>query len=505
MIRIPIFSFYDLGAVATPLMLGIVALACLLLDAWIGKKKPSWVGGFSLLGMVLILAFQIILHIKRANLAGEVGAGFGGLVAFDNFSIFFNYLFLAGAIMVVAISIPHLEGKNYNRGEYYILILLATAGMSLLVSSRDLIMVFLGLETMSIPIYALAAADRGNLKSNESGLKYLLLGGFASAFLLYGMALLYGAGDSTNFVILNQTLGALQGNDIRFFFMLLGLALFIIGFGFKVAAVPFHMWVPDVYEGAPTPITAFMAAGVKAAAFGLLLRAFLTAFNSEWLQSYNILYALAVGTMVVGNLIALSQNNIKRLLAYSSIAHAGYLLVGMTTLVASNNQGEAGLAASAILYYLMVYLFMNMGAFSVVVVLGREKRGGEEIDDYAGLSRSRPFLAAVMAVFMFSLTGMPPLGGFIAKFYIFQAAIQHGLYYLTIIAVINSVVAAYYYLRVIYVMYMQKERERVVETGYEAGVLINTVLILNLIFVFLLGLVPGPFLDIILNALRKLG
>ena len=503
--KIPIFSFFDLAAVATPLMLGIVALFCLLLDAWIGKKKPSWIGGFALLGIVLTLCFQVILHIVRATFENQTGAGFGGLEAFDTYSIYFNYLFLAGAMMVVAISIPHLAGKSYNRGEYYILILLATAGMSLLIGARDLIMVFLGLETMSLPIYALAASDRGNLKSNEAGLKYLLLGGFASAFLLYGMALLYGAGDTTDFFALNKNLSQLPGNDYRHFFMLVGLGLFTIGFAFKVAAVPFHMWVPDVYEGAPTPITAFMAAGVKAAAFGLLLRVFLTLFNGEWVQSFNVLRALAIGTMVVGNLIALSQTNIKRLLAYSSIAHAGYLLVGLTTLVASGTADEALSAAHAIGYYLLVYLFMNLGAFTVVVVLGTERRGGEEIQDYAGLSKTRPFLAAAMAVFMFSLAGVPPLGGFFAKFFIFLAAIQHGLYYLAIIAVINSVVAAYYYLRVIYVMYMQKERERVVEPGFESGVLVNTVLILNMVMVVILGLTPGPFMDLILNALRKLG
>jgi NADH-quinone oxidoreductase subunit N len=503
--RMPIFSFFDLGAVATPLMLGIVALACLLLDAWVGKKKPSWVGGFSMVGMLLTLAFQIILHVARVNLDDQTGAGFGGLAAFDAFSIYFNYLFLASAIMVTALSISHLEGKEYNRGEYYILILLATAGMCLLVSARDLIMVFLGLETMSIPIYALAASDRGNLKSNESGLKYLLLGGFASALLLYGMALIYGAGDSTNFFALNRSLTELKQNDIRYYFLMFWLGLFIIGFGFKVAAVPFHMWVPDVYEGAPTPITAYMAAGVKAAGFGLLLRAFMTVFNEEWVQSYNVLRAFAIGTMIVGNLIALSQSNIKRLLAYSSIAHAGYLLVGLTALVASSSPEEAQFSAQAVAYYLLVYLFMNIGAFAVVVVLGREKRGGEEVDDYAGLARSRPFLAAAMAVFMLSLAGVPPLGGFIAKLYIFQAAVKNGLYYLTIIAVVNSVVAAYYYLRVIYVMYMQKERERVVEPGFESGVLVNAVLILNMVMVIVLGLAPNAFIDLILNALKKLG
>jgi NADH-quinone oxidoreductase subunit N len=504
-VKLPIFSFFDFASVSMPLMLGILALGCLVLDAWVGKKRPNWVGGFALAGMALTMVFMVLLHVVRATFQDQTGAGFGGLEAFDTFGLFFNYLFLGAAIMVVALSLSHLRGKSYNRGEYYILVLLATAGMGLLASARDLITVFLGLETMSLPVYALAAADRDNLKSNEAGLKYLLLGGFASAFLLYGMALVYGASDATDFYLINKNLTEMPTTDFRHYLMLMGVGLFTVGFAFKIAAVPFHMWVPDVYEGAPTPITAFMAAGVKAAGFAILLRAFLTVFNGNWVQSFDVLRALAIATMVAGNLIALSQTNIKRLLAYSSIAHAGYLLVGLTTLVASGSNDDAQGAAQAVVFYLLVYLFMNVGAFAVVVVLGVEKRGGEEVSDYAGLSRSRPFLAACMAVFMLSLAGVPPLGGFFAKFFIFQAAVNHGLYWLTVIAVVNSVVAAYYYLRVIYVMYMQKERERVVEPGFEPGVLVNAVLILNLVIIVILGQMPGPFIDLILNALRKLG
>ncbi len=503
LIKIPILSFYDLAGVATPMMLGILALAGLVLDSWIGKKKPSWIGGFSLAGMILILAFQLLLHIGRANLSGDLGAGFGGLIFFDLFGIYFNYLFLAAAILVTAMSISHLEGKDYNRGEYYLLILIATAGMSLMAGARDLIMVFIGLETMSIPIYALAASDQSNPKSNEAGLKYLLLGGFASAILLYGIALLYGAAGATDFLTLSNELARLKMPDLRFFFMIVGIALVVIGFGFKVAAVPFHMWVPDVYEGAPTPITAYMAAGVKAAGFAVLIRAFLYAFAGEWLQTYQIIWILAALTMTVGNLLALVQNNLKRMLAYSSIAHAGYLLVGMTTLVSSNTTQEAFSPTYAMMYYLLVYSFMNLGAFAVIVVLGRERRGGEMIADYSDLSRKRPFLAVLMAVFMFSLAGVPPLGGFFGKFYLFLGAVHSRLYWLVLIAVLNSVIAAFYYLRVVYVMYMQKEREEVIQPGIETGVLINTVLILSAAMVVLLGLVPNQFLDIIFMTFRK--
>jgi len=502
-LKIPIINFYDLAGVFPPMMLGLLALAALILDSWVGKKKPSWIGGFSLAGMILILVFQFLLHIGRANLSGELGEGFGGLIFFDLFGIYFNYLFLAGAILVVAMSISHLEGKDYHRGEYYILILVATAGMCLLAGARDLIMAFLGLETMSLPIYALASADQSNPKSNEAGLKYLLLGAFASAILLYGIALIYGATGATDFFNLNQTIPTLRPPDLRFFYVIVGVGLVIIGFGFKIAAVPFHMWVPDVYEGAPTPITGYMAVGVKAAGFAILIRVFLTAFVGQWLEVYGIIWALAAATMTIGNLLALVQNNLKRLLAYSSIAHAGYLLVGLTTLVASKNTMDAYTPSYAMMYYLLVYLFMNLGAFAVIVVLGREGRGGEMIDDYSNLAEKRPFLAVVMAIFMFSLAGVPPLGGFFGKFYLFLGAVHHRLYWLTIIAVINSVIAAYYYLRVVYVMYMQKEREEVITPGVETGVLINTVLILSAAMVIILGLAPGRFLDIIFMTFRK--
>lgn len=503
--KIPVISFYDLAGVAVPMMLTLLAIATMILDSWVGKKKPSWIGGFTLAGMSLILVFQALLHILRANVKGEVGLGFGGMFFFDLFGIYFNYLFLASAILTVAMSISHLSGKDYHQGEYYILILVGTAGMSLLAGSRDLIMAFLGLEIMSIPIYALASADRNNTKSNEAGLKYLLLGAFASAILLYGIAMLYGMGGSTDFKTLSNQLGTIYPKDIRFFFMMIGLGFLLIGFGFKIAAVPFHMWVPDVYEGAPTPITGFMATGVKSAGFAILVRIFLTALVDQWSHLWEILWVLAVLTMTVGNWLALVQNNIKRMLAYSSIAHAGYLLVGLSALVASlrKSQMEAFGPTYAIMYYLLVYLFMNLGAFAIIVILGREGRGGEMIDDYSDLARKRPFLAALMTVFMLSLAGVPPLGGFFAKFYIFQFAVHNQLISLTVIAVLNSVIAAYYYLRVVYVMYMQGAREEVETPTVEQGVLINAVLIFSAAMVIILGLAPGNFLDIIFMTFRK--
>ncbi len=495
--NIPSINFYDLAGIFTPMMLGLLCLFGLILDGWLGKKKPNWVGGYAFVGVIMILIFQALLHLYRANLKGDIGAGFGGSFYFDLFGIYFNYLFLAGAILVLAMSFSHLADKKYHRGEYYLLLLIATAGMCLLAGARDLIVAFLGLETMSLSVYALAGADRENPKSNEAGLKYLLLGAFASAILLYGIALLYGAGGALDFPALSRNLNQLTGKDQRFYFMLAGIALVIVGFGFKIATVPFHIWVPDVYEGAPTPITAYMAGGVKAAGFAILVRVFLFTFSGEWVPCYKILWAFAVLTMTVGNLIALVQTNIKRLLAYSSIAHAGYLLVGFTALVASKNITEAFAPTYAIMYYLLVYLFMTIGAFAVVVFLGREGRGGEELDDYAGLAKTRPFLAGAMAVFMFSLAGVPPFGGFFAKFYIFQTAVVHRLYILTIIAVLNSVIAAFYYLRVIYVMYMQEAREKLVEPGYESGVLLTSVIIFSLFMVFITGLAPSRFWEII--------
>lgn len=372
--------------------------------------------------------------------------GFGGMVFLDNYALFFNLLFLTGTGLTIFISSEFLEREDAGRSEYYVLILAATLGMMLMAAGADLIVIFLGLELMSLALYILVGFFRQRKESNEASLKYLLLGAFATGFLLYGIALIYGATGTTNLREIELALA--QGRENSHLMLLGGVALLIVGFAFKVSAVPFHMWAPDVYQGAPTAITAFMSAGPKAAGFAVFFRvlhAALGDLSGNWSQAIWVLAAL---TMTVGNLGALSQRNIKRMLAYSSVAHAGYVLVAV---VAANERGVAGG-----LFYLMAYTLMNIGAFGVVVVLGR--RGDEhlEISSYSGLGFRHPGLGLAMTLFMVSLAGLPPTAGFIGKFQIFSAAVESGYIWLTVIGVLNSLISVYFYLGVVVSMYMRQ-------------------------------------------------
>ena len=372
-------------------------------------------------------------------------AAFGGMVFLDNYALFFNLLFLTGTGLTIFISSDFLEREDAGRAEYYVLILAATLGMMIMAAGADLIVIFLGLELMSLALYILVGFFRNRKDSNEASLKYLLLGAFATGFLLYGIALVYGATGTTNLREIELALA--QGRENSHLMLLGGVALLIVGFAFKVSAVPFHMWAPDVYEGAPTAITAFMSAGPKAAGFAVFFRVLYAALgdlSGDWSHAIWILAAL---TMTVGNLGALSQRNIKRMLAYSSVAHAGYVLVAV---VAANERGVAGG-----LFYLMAYTLMNIGALGVVVVLGR--RGDEhlEIAGYSGLGFRYPGLGLAMTLFMVSLAGLPPTAGFIGKFQIFSAVVESGYIWLTVIGVLNSLVSVYFYLGVVVSMYMR--------------------------------------------------
>jgi NADH-quinone oxidoreductase subunit N len=425
----------------------IVVTACALLVLIVEAFRRG--KGASLASGIICLAGSIVgLYYTSCLWNNNINAFFG-LYVIDGFGTFFKSVFLIILILVSVVSLRYAAREEIAFGEYYALLLLGVLGMMVMVSSNSFITIFIGLEVMSLAIYILCGLLRDNLKSVEASLKYFLLGAFATAFLLYGIALTYA---STGTIDVSE-LGRLAGRhsfDITPAF-LCGMALLIVGFGFKIAAVPFHMWTPDVYEGAPTTITAYMATGVKAAAFGAFLRVFYTGFYpfiDDWSA---ILWFIAVLTMIVGNIIALVQNNIKRLLAYSSIAHAGYILVAFVT-------GDKALSSS-ILFYLMVYAFMNVGAFTVVILLGRKGEPNEEIESYAGLAARHPFIALSMSIFLLSLTGIPPLAGFMGKFYIFSSAIKAHYYWLAVIGVLNSAVAAYYYLRVLMYMYF-KEPER---------------------------------------------
>ena len=411
-----------------------------------------------------------------------------GVIAVDNFRWAADLIFLLGALLTIALSMDYNEREAITAPEAHVLVLFATSGMMLLGGARDLMIVFLGIELMSIPVYVMAAINRRSARGAEAALKYFLLGAFSTAFLLYGIALVYGATASTNLVVIGGRIA--QYRLMASPMLLIGIALMLVGFGFKVAAAPFHMWAPDVYEGAPTPMTAYMAAAVKAAAFVAFLRVFVEGFGFAYDHWQPVMWWIAAVTMVVGNVVALAQRNIKRMLAYSSIAHAGYLLVALTT-------GSAALGSTAFVFYLFSYTLATMGAFGVVSALGFAGERNLYTDDYAGLWRVRPGLAVAMAVFMLALLGFPIFGGvgFFAKWYVIQAALQAYAPQtkLAVVLVLTSVVSAGYYLYVVMVMFM---RARAPEAPAPLRVrgLTGSVIGLTAALILILGLFPNYLL-----------
>jgi NADH-quinone oxidoreductase subunit N len=371
------------------------------------------------------------------------------MVVADGFSTFINALLLVSGLLGIALAYGYVKRMGLERGEYYILLLFSVTGMMLMAQAADLIVVFLALELLSIPLYVLAAFARPRTESEEAGLKYFLLGAFATGFVVYGTALVYGAAESTNLTAIVAAASAGTSNPLL---LSIGSALILVGLGFKVAVVPFHMWTPDVYQGAPSAVTAFMSSGAKIAGFAALLRVFATAFPSIASDMTGIFWVLAALTMVIGNVIAISQTNIKRLLAYSSIAHAGYILMAF---VPYGNPDVAPVSVAAGLFYLVAYAITNFGAWGVVIALEKSAGKGLEIADYAGLARKHPALAAAMTIFMLSLIGLPPTVGLVGKFYLFRAVMAGGFTGLAIIGVLTSLISAYYYLRVVVIMYMR--------------------------------------------------
>jgi NADH-quinone oxidoreductase subunit N len=432
----------------------IVAWACVLLLVdlfWLqGRRGVTAV----LAASGLAVSFGLTLALARNNLEG-----FTGMAVLDGYAIYFNALFCATGLLAVMLAYDYLRRMNIERGEYYPLILFSVAGMMLMAQAADLIVVFLALELLSIPLYVLAAFAYPRGESEESGLKYFLLGAFSSGFFVYGTALVFGATGTTGLAGIVASVG---GGNANLPLLLAGAALILVGLGFKVAVVPFHMWTPDVYQGAPTAVTAFMAAGAKAAGFAALVRIFVTAFPALQVNLTPVLWALSAATMIAGNLIAIPQTNIKRMLGYSSIAQAGYVLMGF---VPYGNPSAVQNSISAALFFLVSYTITSFGAWAVVIALEKNEGKGLEISDYAGLGRKYPALAAAMTVFMLSLTGVPPTLGFVAKFYLFSSVMSGGFYGLALIGVLTSLVSAYYYLRVVVTMYMREgEPETVRET-----------------------------------------
>jgi NADH-quinone oxidoreductase subunit N len=429
----------NLGLIAPEIIIVLAACAMILLEVSPLRRMESALAGMSLLGIVLAGIFSFSLRDLSQF-------GFNSMVVCDGFSSGFNLVLLAAAGLATLIGAVHCRRENLSLGDFLSLMLLATAGMMFMGKSADLVMVFLSLETFSIALYVLSGFARPRLRSEEAALKYFLLGAFASGFLLFGIALLYGATGTTNLYQLASS-GALQAMNPDPL-AIVGMVLLIIGFAFKVSFVPFHMWTPDVYEGAPTPVTAFMSLGAKAAGFAALFRILYVGMPDMAALWTGLISGLSILTMIYGNGIAVAQYNIKRMLAYSSIAHAGYL--GIAVVVGTPE------AIAAVLFYLLSYCAMNMGAFAIVVALERRGETNLDIRDYAGMSERHPGLSALMALFMLSLAGIPPTAGFFAKLFLFAPAVEARAYTLAIVAVVSSVLGAYYYLRVIWFMYFEK-------------------------------------------------
>jgi len=462
------------------LSLGIFALAVILLDLFI--KRKGYLVVISLVGLVVSAAFTIAMWGGSSQLI------FNNMLAVDGFALFFKLLFLGIAALVILSSVDYVSKFSRFQGEYYALVLLSTLGMMLMAAATELISLYVALELASISLYILVGFLKDS-RSTEASLKYLLLGAVASAVLLYGMALIFGVSGKTQLLEIAQTVQTLSLEGVLSSpALILGIVLLVAGFGFKMAAVPFHMWVPDVYEGAPTPITAYLSVASKAAGFAIILRVFFSSFGlPEWLSlNWGLIIAVlsAIG-MTWGNVAAIPQVNIKRMLGYSSIAQAGYLMVGLAV-VGFSPAGNI-LGQSTVLFFLACYALTNMGAFIAIIAIS-DKLRSDQISDYAGMGKRSPIVSLGLTLCLISLIGMPPAAGFMAKFYIFSAAVQHDLLWLVVIAVINSAISAYYYLRVVKVMWLNKpaSEEKVPSSGA-----LRLALAISCSGVLLLGIIPG--------------
>jgi NADH-quinone oxidoreductase subunit N len=471
----PAFALPGLSPALPEMVLAIAAMALLVLGVLRGEGSTRLVAWLSIgtLLLVLVIAYSA---------GGGRRVGFYGMFVADAFGLFMKTLVLAGSAATILMALRFNEDEGIARFEFPVLVLLASTGMMVMVSANDLITLYVGLELQNLALYVVASFDRDSMRSSEAGLKYFILSGLSSGMLLYGISLVYGFAGTTGFAEIGKllTVGAPAATGI-----LVGLVFIVVGLAFKISAVPFHMWTPDVYEGAPTPVSAFFSVAPKLAAFALLIRFVIAPFGplaGEWRQ---VVVFLSIASMVLGAVAAIAQHNIKRLMAYSSIGHVGYALIG---LAAGGANGIRG-----VLVYLAIYLFMNLGTWAVILCMRRQGRMLEEIDDLGGLSRSQPGLALALAIFMFALSGIPPTAGFFAKLYVFLAAIDAGLVGLAVIGVVTSVVSAFYYLRIVKVMYFDEpagafDRPLAAELK---GVLLVTAIVT--LFLFLVPGVPGPF------------
>jgi NADH-quinone oxidoreductase subunit N len=462
-------------AVIPVICVTLAGLFAMLAEAFRAKGEKMPIGGLAIIGLVGAGVASVLLWNRNTSSFGVVTA--------DNFSLFVNLVLVVIGILTVLVSEPTVERDGLPAGEYYALVLFAIVGMMLMAQAVELLLLFLALETMSIAVYVLTGLRRDQANATEAAFKYFLLGAFASSFFLYGIAFIYGVTGTTHLERAGAAIAAQSMGDSPM--LLLAVGLLVVGFGFKVAAVPFHMWSPDAYEGAPAVVTGFMSTGVKAAAVAAFARVFLSALGplvDDWTP---VLWLIAAATMIVGTVVGVSQTSIKRMLAYSSIAHAGYLLVAI---IAANDIGKASL-----LFYLAAYAVTNVGAFGIIALLGSRDQANDELRDYAGLGRTHPGIAVLMTIFLLSLGGFPPTAGFIAKWYTFSAAVSQGYYWLAIIGVLSSVVSVYFYLRIVVMMYMSERDARPVPPPVRGVAM--AALIASVIAVLYLGVLPAQVIS----------
>lgn len=450
---LPSLESFNLWAALPGISVAVWACILLVIDLFIPKTRKETTAWLAAGGLVFAFVANLLVYNAEVD-------SFLGMFRADQFTAFFNIVILITAFVSILLSIDYLKRAGIERGEYYVLMLFSSAGMMFMAGANNLIVVFIALELLSIPLYVLAAFRSPEPRSEEAGIKYFILGAFASAFFVYGAALLYGATGTTNLHEVFEQVGRVIGGETTGMFLtLLGSGLVLVGLGFKVAVVPFHMWTPDVYEGAPTPVTTFMSVGAKAGGFAALLRILAVALpmlvlqdgqtNAAW---QNVVVLVTTATLILGNFVAIAQSNIKRMLAYSSIAHAGYISMAVA---AAGTAGIGNEAIQAALIYIIAYMFTNLGAFAVAMAIEKDDGSGTNLENFVGLGKSRPLLALMMTVFMLSLAGVPPTAGFLGKLFIFQTTLHAGLEWLAIIGVITSVVSAFYYLRIIVNMYLR--------------------------------------------------
>lgn len=462
------------------------ALVLVVVDLWIPRGRKGITALLSALGLAVALGFVLAA-------SGSTYLGFGQTVVLDGFSRYLQVLFLISGMTAIALAYDYIQRMNMNYGEFYALMMFSIAGMMLMSQAYNMLVVFLSLELLSIPLYVLVGFARGKVSSEEGSLKYFLLGTFASGFVLYGTALIFGATGHLDFVGIVSTVKGGTANSILF---LVGAALVLVGFGFKVAAVPFQMWTPDVYQGAPTPVTAFMSVAVKAAGFAAILRIFMVLFPGLSEHLTTVFWVLAALTMIVGNIAAVIQNNIKRLLAYSAIAHAGYILMAF---VGYGNEEIAGAAVASALFYLAAYGLASFGAWSFVIVLEKEYGKGLMMEDLAGIGKRYPWLGVAMLIFMLSFAGIPLTMGFWGKFFLFRTAIDAGFIGLAIIGILTSVASVYYYLKIVVNMFMKPG-----EPELKINPWVSLVIGVAAVAVILLALVPWSVLDLASRAVMLL-